>query len=246
MVFRVGLTIFGLLIIGAFVRDAQVFAQGASNGYRIDESFIGPGGNLESGSTGYSLEPGQSTVGNPGGVGESNSTNFGTQSGNTTTSDPRLVCVVNSSSINFGALSNSVTVFGTVNFSVLNYTAYGYNVSILGNPPSNGGHTLNALSSNSASVIGTEQFGMNLKDNATPNVGAEAVQVPSGSFSYGVAATNYNTADSFRFNSGETIATAPRSSGQTDYTASYIVNTSVTTPGGQYTGNQTILCTGTY
>ncbi len=246
MVWRVSLIVFGILIIGAVIKDAQVLAQGASNGYRIDESFIGPGGNLESGSGGYQLQPGQSTVGNAGGVGESNSTTYGAQSGNTTTSDPRLACVVNSSSLNFGALSNSVTVTGTATFSVLNYTAYGYNVSIIGGPPSNGAHALTALSSNSGAIIGTEQFGMNLKNNASPDIGAEAVQVPSSSFSYGSAATNYNVVDSFRYNSGETIATAPRSSGQTDYTASYIVNTSVTTPGGQYTGNQTILCTGTY
>ena len=122
-------------------------AQGSSNNFRIDESFVGPGGNLESNSSNYQLDPGQSSVGNSGGVGEGSSTNYNIQSGSTTTSDPRLSCAVNTSSLNFGALSNSATVSSTATFSVLNYTAYGYNVTILGNPPNNGSHTLAAMSS---------------------------------------------------------------------------------------------------
>lgn len=226
--------------------SSYALAQSSSSSYRIDESFIGPGGALESSSGSYSIDPGQQAVGSPGGVGESESTSHKVQSGNPTTSDPRLSCSVNSGTLNFGALSNSVTVTATAQFSVLNYTAYGYSVTMLGNPPSNGAHTLTGLSSNSASIIGQEQFGINLKDNATPNVGADPVQVPSGSFSFGVAATNYDTADSFRYVSGESIANAPESSGQTDYTISYIINTAVTTPGGAYAGNQVLLCTGTY
>lgn len=238
--------ILALALLAVLAISSHVNAQGTSSNFRIDESFIGPGGALESSSPNYSIDPGQQSTGNQGGVGDSSSTSYGTQSGSTTTSDPRLVCTVNSGSLNLGALSNSVTVTGTAAFSVLNYTAYGYNVSILGNPPNNGSHSLTALSSNSGSIVGTEQFGINLKDNATPNIGSEAVQVPSGTFSFGTASSNYNTANSFRYVSGETIAHAPKSSGQTDYTISYIVNTSTTTPGGSYLGNQTLLCTGTY
>lgn len=221
-------------------------AQGSSTNYRIDESFIGPGGNLESSSSSYSLDPGQESVGNAGGAGESSSTSYQAQSGASTTNDPRLICTVNSGNLDFGGLSTSVTVSAEATFSVLNYTAYGYNVTILGNPPNNGGHTLAALSSNAASMVGTEQFGINLKDNATPDIGAEAVQVPDGTFSFGAAATNYNTADSYRYVPGETIATAGQTSGQTDYTISYIINTATTTPGGSYSGSQALLCTGTY
>lgn len=243
IVFRSGIIVLGLALIFCAIK---VEAQGASGSYRIDESFIGPGGSLESGSSTYKLEPGQQTTGNAGGVGESSSTSYTAQSGNTTTSDPRLTCTVNTSSLNFGALSTSVTATGTATFSVLNYTAYGYNVTILGSPPTNGGHALTAMSSTGPSVIGTEQFGMNVRNNATPNIGADPVQVPSGTFSFGIAGANYGTVDNFRYVSGETIASAPKSSGQTDYTVSYIINASTTTPGGSYAGNQTLLCTGTY
>jgi hypothetical protein len=233
----VGLAVWGVV---------SVNAQGASSNFRIDESFIGPGGNLESNSPNYQLDPGQSSVGNSGGVGESSSANHTVQAGSTTTSDPRLSCLVNTSSLNFGALSTGATVSSTATFSVLNYTSYGYNVSLIGSPPSNGSHDLNALATNSTSIIGTEQFGLNLKDNATPDIGTEPVQVPSSSFSYGGPTANYGITDSFRYVAGEAVATAPKSSGQTDYTISYIINTAVTTPGGKYSGNQALLCTGTY
>ncbi len=236
----------GLMVSVIGFAAPAVLAQGSSTNFRIDESFIGPGGNLESSSTNYQLEAGQQTVGNAGGVGESSSANHTVQSGNTTTADPRLSCVLSSGTLNFGALSNSVTTYGTAAFSVLNYTAYGYNVAILGDTPSNGLHNLTAMNTTGPSVIGTEQFGINLRNNTNPDVGADAVQVPSSSFSFGSPTANYNSVDNFRYVAGENIATAPKSSGQTDYTISYIVNTSTTTPGGQYSGNQTILCTGTY
>lgn len=226
--------------------DALAFAQGSSSNYRIDESFIGPGGSLESSSSNYSTAPGGQSLGNSGGTGESESSNYKTQAGATTTNDPSLACSVNSSSLDFGSFSTSSTATETAAFSVLNYTAYGYIVQIVGSSPSSGAHNLSTLSSNAASSTGTEQFGINLVDNATPDIGANPSQNPDSTFSFGQAATNYDTADSFRYASGESIAEATKSSGQTDYTISYIVNVSTSTPGGSYSGNQTLVCIGTY
>ncbi len=223
-----------------------VSAQGSSSSYRIDESFIGPGGVLDSSSGNYQFQSGQQSVGNAG-VGESGSSNFTTQSGATTTNDPRLECAITSSAINFGSLSTSVAVHGTATFRVLNYTSYGYNVNIVGSTPTNGGHALNNMAAAAASSPGTEQFGINLVANTSPaTFGANPVQVPDSTFSFGAAATNYNTANNFRYNSGETIAAGAKSSGETDYTVSYIINVATDTPGGQYGGNQVIICTGTY
>lgn len=238
-----------LAIIGGVVTIALtsgvVAAQGSSNNFRIDESFIGPGGSLESSSDNFSTAPGGQSVGNTGG-GESESGSFRTQAGSQTTNDPSLTCEVTSSSLDFGAFSTSVTSTATATFSVLNYTAYGYSVQIVGDPPSTGSHTLNAMSSNGSASPGTEQFGINLVDNATPDIGANPVQVPDNTFSFGEAAANYDTADSFRYVDGESIAKSDESSGQTDYTISYIVDTSNNTPGGTYSGSQSIVCIGTY
>jgi len=129
---------------------------------------------------------------------------------------------------------------------VLNYTSYGYIVQIIGQPPNNGAYTLAGMSSPAGSQAGQEQFGINLKNNDSPDIGAEAQQVPDGSFSLGAAATGYNTVDNFKYVSGNTIAQASESSGRTDYTVSYVANISINTPGGSYSGNQTLVVTGTY
>jgi hypothetical protein len=233
------------VMLGLAISDF-VDAQGASSNFRIDESDIGPGSQLDSSSSNYQFESGQQSVGSIG-VGENGSTNFQTQNGPITTADPRLQCLINTAAVNFGSLSTSVTATGTATFKVLNYTAYGYVVNIIGNPPSYSGHTLTNLAANAASTPGTEQFGINLVANTAPiTFGADPVQVPSNTFSFGSAATNYNTTNSYRYVNGETIASATRSSGETDYTISYIVNVSTISPSGSYSGNQVILCTGTF
>lgn len=241
LIFIIGLVVLSLVAFG----DIAVMAQGASSNYRIDESFIGPGGNLESNSDNYQTAPGGQSLGAPGG-GQAESDEYRGQTGPQTTPDPSLGCQVNSSSLGLGAFSPSTTATATASFSVLNYTAYGYIVQIVGASPSNGTHNLTALGSNDGSSTGTEQFGINLVDNATPDVGAQPTQLPDNSFSFGQAAVNYDTADSFRYGDGEVIAEAGQSSGQTDYTISYIVNVATTTPSGAYSAEQTVVCVGTY
>jgi len=217
-----------------------------STNYQIQESFIGPGGNINSNSTNYG---GFGTVGDIG-VGESSppgSGNFRTISGYNTTNDPALSFAVNTSSLNFGALSVSTAATASATFSVYNYTSSGYVVQLIGAPPSSGAHILTGVSPAAASTVGTEQFGINLVANTAPTTfGANPAQVPTSSFSYGAAATNYNTTNLYRYVAGETIATATQSSGQTNFTISYIVNVATSTPGGSYTGAQELVCTGTY
>jgi hypothetical protein len=85
---------------------------------------------------------------------------------------------------------------------------------------------------------------MNLVANTSPiSFGANP---DHGQFGFGSASTNYGTANNFRFVNGETIASAPKSSGQTIYTISYLVNVNSLTPGGNYTSSQTLICTGTF
>lgn len=214
-----------------------------STNYKIEEDFIGGGGLIEESSANFTA---RESIGDLG-IGESASTNFQTQGGYTTTNDPTLTFVVNTSSINFGSLSTAATATATSSFRVLNYTSYGYVVLTIGSPPSNGSHTLAAMSSTGPSVVGTEQYGINLRANTSPiSFGADPVQVPSGSFSFGSAAANYNSPNNYRYVAGESIATATKTSGRTDYTISYIVNSSTTTPGGTYTGAQSLVVVGTY
>jgi hypothetical protein len=213
-----------------------------STNYQITESVLGAGGLSLQSSANYQTNGsvGDIAIGNSG----ANTTNpFQTNSGYTTTGDPALTFIVNTTSINFGALSNASTATQTATFSVIDYTSYGYNVIVLGSTPSYGSHNLANISTATTSSVGTEQFGMNLEANTSPTTfGAN----PSGGSANALAALGYNTANNYQYNSGDTIATSTSSSGQTNFTASYIANASATTPAGSYSGSLSFICVGSY
>jgi hypothetical protein len=208
--------------------------------YKFDESVVGGGGLIQSNSANYQSSE---AIGGAAG-GPSASANFQVQAGAKTSNDPTLSFSVNNGSANFGSFTPSSASVATATFSVSDYTSYGYIVQIVGTPPVNGGHTITAMSTTASSTAGIEQFGINLVANTLPvSFGAN----PNvGQFGFGVAATNYNTTNKYRYVSGETIASAPKSSGVTNYTMSYLVNVGSLTNGGQYTANQILICTGTY
>ena len=232
-----------VFLIGIAVLSTTTVAALSSTTYQIQEDFVGGGGSINSNSANYNS---QDTIGGAAGVGDASGTAYRTQTGATTTDDPALTVSVDTSSVNLGALSTSITKTGTATFSVINYTSYGYIVQVLGGTPNNGGHSLTGLASPTASATNTEQFGINLKDNTAPDIGAEVQQIPDNTFGFGVAATGYNTVDNFKYVSGDTIASAPKSSGKTIYTISYIANITNSTPGGSYSSNQTLVVIGTY
>lgn len=219
--------------------SSKVAALQSAN-YYFDETSVGSGGLIQSSSANYGAADsiGDLTVGN------TTSANYQVDTGSKTTNDPALSFSITSGAINFANFSASSATVTTATFSVSNYTSYGYVVQVIGNTPSNGGHVIPAMTTTGPSQVGVEQFGLNLVANTLPSsVGANPY---NGQFGFGVASTNYNTSNQYRYVSGEAIAQAPKSSGLTNYTISYLVNVAALTPGGQYTSNQTIIVTGTY
>jgi hypothetical protein len=226
--------------------------------YSINESQIGGVGDFNSQSTNYSFKPGVSDGGSTLGdsfIGNSASTNFQSNSGANTTFNPTLTFTVNTGSVNLGVLTQAAASTGIATFSVIDYTSYGYVVTVVGTGLKNGAYTMNSLASDTASAAGTEQFGLNCVANASPvAVGADPIQSQNNTgtviFGFGSAGTGVGTAyaqtGKYRFNSGETIASAPKSSGKTDYTATFLANISNTTPGGAYQAGITLVATGTY
>ena len=227
------------LVLYGFSSTAAAQVLNSPN-YSIPESYIGPGGSTDSSSNNYQ---GRDTLGDVT-TGQSGSTNYTAEGGAVTPDEPRLSVNVTAAAINFGGFTTSSTSTGTADFTVLNYTAHGYDVYIVGDPPSNGSYTLAGVNPTTTSQIGVEQYGINLVANTSPNIPASSD--PSGPFGYGAAATGYNTANNFRYVAGEKIAAAPRSSGETSYTISFIVNVSTNTAGGKYTGSQSLVVVGTY
>lgn len=220
--------------IGVAYADVEV-----SPNYEFVNTDLGGGGLVPSSSPNYqsALSVGDAAVGG------SSSTHYQLAAGSQTTADPYLSVSITQGSGSFGLFTPTAASVTTTQFAVEDYTSYGYAVQIEGSPPSYGGHVITAMATNGTSSPGTNQFGINLVANTSPVVGANP---NNGQFGQGLAATNYNTPNSFRYVSGETIATAPKSSGLTIYTISYLVNIASLMPGGQYVSNQQIVCTATY
>lgn len=235
-----------LLVAGLFLLSPYASAETLSSpNYKFDEPTLGADNMSRSSSTNFSAESGVGSLG----IGNSSSSSFQVDGGSKTSPDPTLSIAITSTAADFGILSPSTSATATSTFSVINYTSYGYAVQITGKAPSSGAHTITPMTTTAIAQSGLEQFGINLVANTLPrSFGAnpDNGQFGFGQVGLGPGDTKYSTPNEFRYVSGETIASAPKSSGQTNYTISYLVNTAGITPGGRYTSDQTLIVTGTY
>jgi len=211
-----------------------------STNYQFQETSLGGIGSNGSHSAHYQTLQTAGILG----IGNSAGPTMQINNGHQTTNDPALAFAVDTPSTSLGNFSPGTAAVATSTFEVSNYTSWGYVVQIMGTPPTNGAHVITAMSTLGTSTVGTEQFGINLVANTSPS--SFGANPDHHQFGAGSAATGYNTANNFQFVSGDTLATASQSSGYTTYTISYIVNVNSFTPGGQYTSDQTLVCTGTY
>jgi hypothetical protein len=236
-------------IVAIFGWQVPVLAQGSSSGsYRVDEYQFGTGANNDLNSTSYNANASVGSLG----VGRSSSTNYDAESGFITPSEPFLELFVNNSTVDLGNLDTSTTGTGQGVFWVRTYLSSNYVVQTMSQPPtSEGGRVLAAKSTLGIPAPGTEEFGINLVDNSSPNIGADPLNVPDNSFADGTIDTDYNTPDQFKYGVGDIIAHSAATSGnqavgRTDYTISYIANISAITPAGTYVMVHDIVVTGTY
>lgn len=224
----------------------MVLAQtSSSNSYQVNESFFGTGGEVDTSSASYQAQGAAGSLG----VGDSGSTSYDTVAGFIEPVDEYLEMVVNQATIDFGTLSTSSTATGSGTFHVRAYINGAYSVVTMSDPPtSEGGAELNGMGSPMAPTIGQEQFGINLVDNSSPNIGADPVLVPDSTYANGEVATGYGTVNNFKYVVGDIIAQsgAGRAWGQTNFTISYIANISNTTPAGLYVMNHDLVVIATF
>jgi hypothetical protein len=226
--------VFGLFIViySLVLGSSQVYAQYSSPSFRINEAFVGSGGQIDANSPSFIS---RSSLGDLV-VGSGSSTNYQVYGGFTTTSDEYLEFYVNGGVFDLGEITTTATSSAVLVFSVRNFLATGYSVKVFGTPPTKlaPDHPLDALTTTTSSIIGTEQFGVNVVDNATPNIGANVVQIPDSSIAFGLPASGYGTPDQYKFNDGDIVAQSTKSSGTSTYTMSMIANASAITPAGRY------------
>lgn len=221
----------------------RVFAASSSSpNYRVDQTFFGSGGELDAQSNSYRA---RQTAGELG-VGNTASNSYQAYAGFNTTEDPFIEFVVTGSNIDLGYLSTSQASTATGTFYVRAWQAGSYMVRTESDPPTNtsGGSQISPLAAPATSSPGTEQFGINLRNNANPDVGADIQQVHS--FSTGAVAAGYNTVDNFKYAKGDVIAQSASSSGTSIYTISYLFNISEITKSGEYRFTHVLVATGTY
>ncbi len=145
------------------------------------------------------------------------------------------------SAVALGTLTASTTGTGLSQMGVGTNGGSGYAITVNGATLTSGGNTISALASQTASTTGTEQFGMNLRDNATPNIGAD----PDGAGS-GTPAASYNTVDQFRFVTADSVASKGTSESFRRYQVAYIANIDTATEAGTYTATMTYIATATF
>lgn len=253
---RVMAYVSGLVAI-SFAFSGVVAAQFTSPNYKVEESYFGTGGELETSSPNYKSRQSTGSLG----VGNGSSANNDSTSGFNTPADPFLEFAVSGATVNLGTLNESTASSGAAqagacncSFYVRSYMSSGYSVVTISQPPTN--ESNNSLQAKS--VLGVpstdpdvEEFGINVVDNSTPNVGANPVNDPDGTFADGQASTGYSTPDQFKYNAGDIIASAPATAGnqgvgKTDYTISYIAKISRMSKAGSYVMNHDLVAVPTF
>ncbi len=119
----------------------------------------------------------------------------------------------------FGDFSPTATRTGKTQMLVATNAEYGYTVRAFGPTLTSGVNTITPLATPDVSRQGVSQFGMNLRANVNPFVGQDVQG--SGAATIGAG---YNTPNSYKFVSGDVIASSTTSDAYRLYTISYIVN----------------------
>lgn len=155
--------------------------------------------------------------------------------------DEALTFTLGSSTVALGTLTTSSTGSGTSSMTVSTNGASGYAVTVNGTTLTSGSNTITALTSPTASSQNNKQFGLNLVANTTPSVGSAVSGTGTGT-----AASGYNTSNSYKFVTGETVASATGPTNSNTFTVSYIANVDGSTAAGSYSTLLTYIATANF
>jgi len=158
----------------------------------------------------------------------------------TATVNQSLTFTLATATAGLGVLSTATTSSATSTMSAATNALNGYVITVNGSTLA-GPSTITALTSATPASVNTPQFGLNLVANTTPSVGSNV----SGSGS-GTAASGYNTANSYKFVTGNTVASAGGATNSNTFTVSYIADIDSSIAPGSYSTVLTYICTPTF
>lgn len=151
---------------------------------------------------------------------------------------------ISTNTIPLGVITTGTTGIGSHTIQVATSATGGFSLTYNGSTLTSQGGTIPAYGTQQSSVAGTAGFGINLRDNATPNIGAELIQ---NSGTCVAIPANYGTVDKYSY-VASTITSLTNQTTPADctYTVSYVGNISSVTPAGNYTAPITYIVTGTF
>jgi hypothetical protein len=241
-----GLITLCLALLG--VNQAKVLAQvPSSSNYSVPESGFTSGSEIDANSASYNA---RTSVGDLG-IGQSESGSYIGFGGFITPDEEYAELIIPITTVNMGVLNPGTPGVGTATFSARTYLNDNYIIVSPRNSPANeSGNLIDPMTTMGAFNSALEQFGMNLVANTAPATqGADPSRQPvdNGTFAFGEAAPGYDTANNYQYNPGDVIArSVTRGYGETDYTISYILNVTPTTPAGLYRMEQDLVLTATF
>lgn len=141
-----------------------------------------------------------------------------------------------------GELSETDTLSTQSQMAVGTNATAGFAITVYGTPMSAGLNTIASPNTPTASLPGTNQFGINLVENTSPAVGKN----PEGSWANARVATGYDEPDKFKYVSGDVVAYSPNVSLMKKYTVSYMINASPSLQPGVYSTTVTYVASGRF
>jgi hypothetical protein len=143
---------------------------------------------------------------------------------------------------NLGTLDPTKPLTTTAQMAVATNAFNGFTVSVYGTTMTAGTNEIPALAIPTASAPGNNQFGLNLRANTSPAMGAD----PDGVGNNAVISPDYDIPNEFTYRDGDTLVSADTVSLGKRFTISYILNTSPNVPVGVYTTTLTYFATGNF
>ena len=141
-----------------------------------------------------------------------------------------------------GTLSESSTLKAQSQMAVGTNASGGFAITANGGSMSAGSNVIDSLATPAESRQGTNQFGINLVANNSPQVGSD----PEGTWANAVPSADYGQPNRYKYVSGDTVAYSPNVSLMKKFTVSYIVNASPSLKPGVYTTTINYIASGRF
>jgi hypothetical protein len=141
-----------------------------------------------------------------------------------------------------GTLDPTQTLQAVSQMAVGTNATEGFTITSNGTTMQAGTNVIKPLASPTPSQPGVAQFGINLRANSSPGIGAD----PDGSWLNANPTPNYNIPNQFMYKDGDVVANSSEVSLQRRFTVSYIANSPPDLRAGVYTTTITFICSGRF